>query len=101
MAWSSITATDFYKNADDKDADTQEDKKEIGGNAWFTNTAHKGNILHGKELAFAFAKIKKASNFCEEIGASAGFFGLMQWSYPKLSQTNISSLLVKDVLASN
>jgi hypothetical protein len=76
VAWSSITATDFYKSADDKEVETQEGKKEMGGNAWVTNTAHKGNILHGKELAFAFAKIKKASNFCEEIGAPAGFFYL-------------------------
>ncbi len=32
--------------------------------------------MHGKELAFAFGKIKKASAFCKEVGAPAGFFYL-------------------------
>ncbi len=78
VAWNTITATDFYKNAVDKDADEKKDEsKEKGGNEWVTYTAHKGNTLHGKnELGFAFGKIKKGSSFCEEIGAPAGFFYL-------------------------
>lgn len=77
VAWSTIASTDFYKNATDKDDEGKDDKNEKGGNTWITNTAHNGNILHGKsELGFAFGKIKKGATFCEEIGAPAGFFYL-------------------------
>jgi hypothetical protein len=75
VAWATIVATDFYKNAAEKEDDKKDDGKgEKGGNVWVTSTAHKGNILHGGELAFAFGKIKKAAAFSEEIGAPAGFF---------------------------
>ena len=73
VGWSTITATDFYKNASEKVA---KDKGEKVGNAWVTSTAHRGNILHSGSIGFAFGKIKKASNFCEEIGAPAGFFSV-------------------------
>jgi len=71
VAWNAITATDFYKNGALEEA---KEKEEKGENAWMTSTAHHGNKLHGKELAFAFGKIKKASAFCEEVNATAGFF---------------------------
>lgn len=73
IAWNKIAATDFYKNADEK---VDEGKEEKGGNAWVTSTAHKGNVMYGGGTPFAFGKIKKASSFCEEIGAPAGFFYL-------------------------
>lgn len=73
VAWSKITATDFY-NSGKMENEEKDTKDANDGNVWVTSTAHKGNILHGKELAFAFGKIKKASAFCEEIGAPAAFF---------------------------
>ena len=77
VAWSTIAATDFYKNTAENEDESKDDKNAKGGNTWVTNTAHKGNILHGKsELGFAFGKIKKGAAFCEEIGAPAGFFYL-------------------------
>jgi hypothetical protein len=77
VAWSTITATDFYKNADKPEPEKEEDKHDKGGNVWVTSTAHHGNILHGRhELGFAFGKIKKGAAFAEEIGAPAGYFYL-------------------------
>ncbi len=77
VAWSTITATDFYKNGEKIDADAEENKHDKGGNAWVTSTAQNGNILHGRnELGFAFGKIKKGAAFAEEIGAPAGYFYL-------------------------
>ena len=70
VGWSTIIATDFYKNASERVA---KDKGEKAGNTWVTSTAHKGNILHSGSIGFAFGKIKKASSFCEEIGAPEVF----------------------------
>jgi hypothetical protein len=70
--WSTITATDFYKN----EGETEEKKVSRDENVWVTNNANKGNVLYGGGTAFAFGKMKKASKFCEEIGAVAGFFYL-------------------------
>ncbi len=75
VGWSTITATDFYKNAEKADAKDEDNKHDKGGNAWVTSTAHNGNVLHGRnELGFAFGKIKKGAAFAEEIGAPAGYF---------------------------
>ena len=70
--WSVITATDFYNNEKAK-----EDKKvSRNENVWVTTNANNGNVLYNGGVAFAFGKMKKASKFCEEIGAPAGFFHL-------------------------
>ena len=76
VAWVTIAATDFYKNAAKDDEDKEDSKGEKGGNVWVTSIANKGNVMSAGHLAFAFGKIKKAANFCEEIGAPAGFFSL-------------------------
>lgn len=73
IAWNTITGTDFYKDGDEE---SNKDKKEKSENVWVTSTAHGGNKLYGGGIAFAFGKIKKASRFCEQIGAPAGFFHL-------------------------
>ncbi len=72
VAWSAITATDFYKAADERTESNDEEKG--NGQVWVTYNAHKGNILYAGKTAFAFGKIKKASRFCGDIDAPAGFF---------------------------
>ncbi len=74
VAWSAVSATDFYKNAEDKKASNEEEKGE--GNIWVTCNAHNGNTMYNGTTAFAFGKIKKAANFCGDIDAPAGFFHL-------------------------
>ena len=71
VAWSKITATEFYKDNDEKD-DDKEDKNQVK----VTNNANKGARIYGGATAFAFGKGKKATKFCEEVGAPAGFFHL-------------------------
>ncbi|HEX2898199.1 MAG TPA: hypothetical protein VHS96_00615 [Bacteroidia bacterium] len=73
VAWATIAATEFYQNASEK---TVEASSETSGNAWATASAHKGNILYGGNIGFAMGKIKKASAFCEEVGAPAAFFNI-------------------------
>jgi hypothetical protein len=73
VAWSAIASKDFYQNGADKQVEAS---GASGGNVWATSSAHQGNVLYGGSTAFAFGKIKKASNFCEEIGAPAAFFNL-------------------------
>lgn len=75
VAWNTITETEFYKNGDG-DGESDKDKKAKNENVWVTCTANKGNILYGGGIPFAFGKIKKASRFCEQISAPAGFFYL-------------------------
>lgn len=70
VAWATITATDFYRNADEKAPSSEQGST---ANVWFTRTARNGNVMYGGGIAFAFGKIKKASAFCEEIGAPAAF----------------------------
>lgn len=74
VAWATIKGTDFYQDADGKTPDNEEEKGK--GQVWVTCNANKGNTLYGGKIAFAFGKIKKASRFCDEIGAPAGFFYL-------------------------
>ena len=70
--WSTITATEFYKSEEPK-----EDKKTSRNeNVWVKSTANNGNVLYGGGLGFSFLKAKRAAKFCEELGASAGFFYL-------------------------
>lgn len=73
VAWSTIAGTEFYKTADEKAPGGEQ-----GGtaNVGFTRSAHNGNIMYGGVIGFAFGKIKKASSFCEEIGAPAAFLYL-------------------------
>lgn len=75
VAWSTITAQEFYKDADGKVETGDEEKG--NGQVWVTHNAHNGNIMYGGRTAFAFGKIKKAARFCDEIGAPAGFFHLV------------------------
>lgn len=74
VAWAAITATDFYRDADDKKESNDEEKG--SGQVWVTHNANNGNVLYGGKIAFAFGKIKKASNFCKDLDAVAGFFHL-------------------------
>ncbi len=70
--WSVITATEFYKN----EAENEEKKVSKNESVWITNNANNGNVIYGGGTAFAGGKMKRASKFCEEIGAPAGFFYL-------------------------
>ncbi len=71
--WSAITATDFYQSGAEKPTN---DKNQKPDNVSISNTANKGNVLYGGSFAFAFGKQKKASAFCKEVNAPAGFFNL-------------------------
>jgi hypothetical protein len=74
VAWSKIAASDFYQSGAD---DTKEKTGDDGSsNVYFTSIANKGNLLYGGFIGFAFGKGKKATNFCEEMGAPAGFFNV-------------------------
>jgi hypothetical protein len=75
VAWSTIIAQDFYKDADGKVEAGDEEKG--NGQVWKTFNAHNGNIMYGGRTAFAFGKIKKAARFSDDIGAPAGFFHLV------------------------
>lgn len=72
VAWNKITATDFYKDNDEKT--DKEDKEE--NQVKVTCNANKGARIYGGATAFAFGKAKKATRFTEEIDAPAGFFHL-------------------------
>ena len=74
VAWNAVTSTDFYKDADDKKETNEEEKG--SGQVWVTHSANSGNTMYGGKTAFAFGKIKKASNFCKDLDAPAGFFHL-------------------------
>ncbi len=68
VGWDKITATDFYKNGkEDKDKDNDEAQKAV------TYVANNGNTMYGNKTIFAFGKMKKANDFCEEINAPAVF----------------------------
>lgn len=74
VGWDAITSKDFYKNESEVQGKEKTEKNE---SVWMTSTAHKGNVLYGGNIAFAFGKIKKASQFSSELGAVAGYFNLM------------------------
>jgi hypothetical protein len=71
VGWSTIAATDFYK---DNKVDEEKDGGERAGNVWVTRTANNGNTIYGGGIAFTFGKAKKATRFCDEIGAPAAYF---------------------------
>lgn len=71
IAWDKITATDFYKTGVEKN---EPGKGSWAGNEWVSYIANHGTNMYGGGLAFAMGKMKKASKFCDEIGAPAGFF---------------------------
>jgi hypothetical protein len=97
VAWSTITGTDFYKNAADDDDKKEDSKGEKGGNVWVTTTAHKGNVLHSGQIAFAFGKAKKAMTFSEEIGAPAGYFDITVDFADILVNVDVKSTEYKDL----
>jgi len=70
VAWSTITNTDFYKSQDDKKPAFDKEQVIISTNA------NSGNTIWGGKTGFAFGKGKRATKFCEEIGAAAGYFYL-------------------------
>jgi hypothetical protein len=71
VGWSTIAATDFYKS---NKVEEEKDGGERAGNVWVTRTANNGNTIYGGGLGFAFMKLKRASKFCDEIGAPAVSF---------------------------
>lgn len=73
VAWNTITGTEFYKTADEKAPASEQGST---ANVWYTRSARNGNTMYGGGIAFAFGKIKKASSFCEQIGAPAAFIYL-------------------------
>lgn len=74
VAWGTVTSSDLYQAADGKVQDNEEEKGK--GNVWVTYNANKGNTIYGGNIAFTFGKAKKASRFCDDIDAPAGFFYL-------------------------
>lgn len=70
--WSAITATEFYQSQEDK-----EDKKSTKNeNTWIQVSANNGKELYGGGTAFIMGKAKRSAKFCEELGATAGYFYL-------------------------
>ncbi len=72
VAWSAITASDFYKSADDKTEDGEEEKK--NGQVWITRNANNGNKMYGGNIGFAFGKGVRAVKFAKQFEAPMGFF---------------------------
>ncbi len=73
VAWSKITATEFYKdNAEKSEGNDEKEENQVK----MTTNARNGARIYGGGTAFAFGKAKKATNFCEEVNAPAGFFHL-------------------------
>jgi hypothetical protein len=70
VAWSTIANTDFYKSGDDDDEKADKDDPVVSVNA------NSGNLLYRGKTAFAFGKAKRASAFCDEIGAAAAFLNI-------------------------
>jgi hypothetical protein len=73
VAWSKIASTDFYKDADEKEEDKEEKDKTL---VKVSYNANRGPRIYGGFTAFAFGKAKRATNFCDELDAAAGFFNL-------------------------
>ncbi len=72
VAWSTIVASDFYKEADEKKADEDQEKK--SGQVWVTNNANKGNTIYGGKTGFAFGKGMRAVKFAKALDAPVGYF---------------------------
>src|SRR5690349_498090 len=71
--WATVAMTDFYQTGKE---DTKE-KTESSGNVYFTSVANNGGVIWGGFAGLAFGKAKKATKFCEEVGAPAGFFNMV------------------------
>jgi hypothetical protein len=71
VAWSAITNTDLYK-----DGDAEEEKADEDDPVMMSANANNGNIMYKGKIGFTFGKAKKASRFCEELNAAAGFFNI-------------------------
>lgn len=78
VAWSAVTATDFYQKAgdDDDEKEKNDSKQEKGSQTWVTSNANNGTILHKGMIGFAFGKGKRAMKFCDDVGASAAYFDI-------------------------
>jgi len=74
IAWSKITAEDFYKESDEKKAD--EDQEKRGGQVWVSNNARGGNTIYGGKIGFAFGKGMRAVKFAKALDAPTGYFYL-------------------------
>lgn len=74
VAWTAITAADFYKN--DSKEKTDDNTEKEAGEEWTTYNANKGNtFLNGYNL-FMGMKMKRASRFSDDMQAPAAFFVL-------------------------
>lgn len=71
VAWNTIANTEFYKDGDEEDDKADKDDPVV-----MSANANNGNIMYRGKTAFAFGKAKRASKFCEELGAPAGFFNI-------------------------
>lgn len=71
VSWSTIANTEFYKSGNDDD-----DKGDREDPVAMSASANRGNVLYRGKTAFAFGKAKRASSFCDEIGAAAGFLNI-------------------------
>ena len=84
VGWESIAATDFYKNEGKELDDIRKDESEMKkkGQIYTVVNSNQGNSLYrynisgGISPSFAFGKIKKASRFSEDLGASVVFMHL-------------------------
>lgn len=74
VAWNTITASDFYKEADEKKADEEQEKK--NGQVWVSNNANKGNTIYGGKIGFTFGKGMRAVKFAKALDAPVGYFYL-------------------------
>ncbi len=71
VAWTAIANTEFYK-----DGDVEQEKADDDDPVMMSANANNGNIMYRGKTGFAFGKAKKATRFCEELGAPAGFFNI-------------------------
>ncbi|HMI78708.1 MAG TPA: hypothetical protein VK484_07935, partial [Ferruginibacter sp.] len=71
VAWSAIAGTDFNKSGDDDNDKADKDDPVV-----MSTNANNGNVMYRGKTAFAFGKAKRATNFCEEVDAAAGFFNI-------------------------
>lgn len=75
VAWSAVTATNFYKDGKEPDETKAGEEEKKNGQSWVSYSAFHGNSMYnGGPVSFAFGKIKKASNFSEDLGAPVAFF---------------------------
>ena len=71
VAWSAIASSEFNKSGDDDDDKADKDDPVV-----MSANANNGNVMYRGKTAFAFGKAKRATNFCDEMDAAAGFFNI-------------------------